>query len=484
MNILFVQSDKNSINTRKPIPWQSYMIAGISYISAMLKKHGHTTDLIVLTGRTPKKVIDREITAFKPRVICFTSSTSEYGFISSTAKYIREKFPGLYHVIGGPHATICPEQAIKDNFDAVCVGEGEYPALELVRQLESGAKPSGIKNLWIKDGDKTEKNPAREFVQDLDALPFPDREMWQRWIEYTESIQLVTVGRGCPYSCGYCCNHVFRKAAPGKYVRLRSPENVLEEIRGVVKRFPWSREITLQMETITVSVEFAVKLSSLLESFNRTLERPLSFDIDVRITKNTDYEVLFGALRKANVTMLDIGLESGSERIRRDVLNRDYSNEEFFTVIRMAQEHGFLINLFIMMGIPTETYSDFMETVSVTRQAQPNQARLSIFYPYHGTTLYKLCEEQGLLETADFSTEHERWRGVLDLPGFPRKRIQREFYLFDYRVFRGHRPLRRLLGEVIFRMVIISRFSWLYRLYRNARITAKRILGREDKIYK
>ena len=125
-----------------------------------------------------------------------------------------------------------PRDEMLNTFDALCIGEGEFPVAELAGQMEAGKTPSGIPNLWIRHQDgMIEKNQPREFLRDLDALPFPDLEMWRPWIkDVTGEHHVILLGRGCPFGCSYCSNHAIRKLAPGKYVRFRSPSNIIQEI--------------------------------------------------------------------------------------------------------------------------------------------------------------------------------------------------------------------------------------------------------------
>jgi len=115
--------------------------------------------------------------------ILFVYSISEYKFISNIAKLIKNGHPDIFLLVGGPHVSLNAEDCLSDSFDALCIGEGEEATLELVKQLEKKITPSGIPNLWIKFQDKIEKTPTRPFLQDIDNLPFPDREMWQEWLE-------------------------------------------------------------------------------------------------------------------------------------------------------------------------------------------------------------------------------------------------------------------------------------------------------------
>jgi radical SAM superfamily enzyme YgiQ (UPF0313 family) len=76
-----------------------------------------------------------------------------------------------------------------------------------VEQLESGRKPGKIPNLYIKHGTRIERNEPRPFMEDIDGLPFPDREMWAPRLANPLSRPSRLAGRGCPYQCTYCCNH-------------------------------------------------------------------------------------------------------------------------------------------------------------------------------------------------------------------------------------------------------------------------------------
>jgi len=440
----------NSIT--KPLYGPHQMQFGISYISSFLKAHGHETRLVVLSRvsrRRNWKIIDECLRKFCPRLICFTAVSTEYQFIANVARYIKNHHPDIYLLVGGPHVSLNPNDALFGDFDALCIGEGEYPVLELVSQLEENLHPSGIPNLWIKNDSTTEKNPPRPFLQDLDSLPFPDREMWEEWIrEREESRHTVLLGRGCPYQCSYCCNHVFAKLAAGTYTRFRSPDSIANEIRELIARYPRQNEIFLEIENLDGNREWAIELCLELECLNRTLDRPLSFGANVRITPNADYGELFAACKKANFTFLYIGLESGSEKIRREILRRDYSNEDIINAIASAKKHGLKVGLFVMIGLPGETMTDFWQTARIARTCSPDWTLSYIFFPYPGTDLYRLCEEQGWLRTR-VDTELERKKCVLDLPGFTKKQVEKSYTWFDYYVFKGRKPVYEILASVL-----------------------------------
>ncbi|OGS03931.1 MAG: hypothetical protein A2204_05610 [Elusimicrobia bacterium RIFOXYA1_FULL_47_7] len=470
MNVMFVYSLYNIASITKPLKTPEIIQFGISYISSYLKANGHNTRLLILSrlsGKANEALILENINRFKPKVIAFTAVSSEYPFIVETARFIRKHFPDKYFIIGGPHVSMNPD-GVLDDFDALCVSEGEMPMLELVNQLESGNEPSGINNLWIKNKNGVKKNPARPFLSELDRLPFPDRDMWNEWIDDKPNTRFsVLLGRGCPFECTYCCNHVLKKLSPGQYTRYRSPENIVSEIREIVEKYPDKNEIYLEVENIGIKKEWVVDLCARLAEFNGTQKQPISFGANLRIIPNMDLRSIFKAFKQSNFRFVNIGLESGSEKIRRDILKRDYSNDDIIKAAETAREFGLQVSFLNMIGIPGETEKEFKETIELNRICRPDWTGYSIFYPYQGTVLYDYCEKLGLLNDS-LPTEMEREKATLDLPGFSKKRIDYNYNWFEYFVFKGRKPLPLLLAKAFWLKLRSSlRLFNFYRKLRN-----------------
>ena len=468
MHILFIHSINDILSPTKPLRSPSEMQFGISYISSLLKKHGHNTRLLVLSRMFGKRgnlrLINEYIKDFSPKLICFSTVSTEYPFIRDMAGYIKKKYPGIFSIIGGPHVSLNPQDVIQDEFDCLCIGEGEYPVRELVEQLEEDRLPRGIENLWRKNGSEIEKNATRPFMQDIDSLPFPDREMWYDWIEEEPGSEYpVLLGRGCPFHCTYCCNHALKNLAKGVYVRFRSTENIINEIKEINAQNPTKTNIYLEVETIGANKNWLQELCLKLERLNATLKHPLSYRTNLRVTPNLDLNTIFSAFKRCNLTTINIGVESGSERIRREVLKRDYSNQDIINAVKLAKGFGFKVHFYNLMGIPGETLDNFKETIKLNRICQPDKVYTHIFFPYPGTELHSVCREKGLLpKTID--TDLERCKAVLDLPGFSRREIERNFIWFDYNVYKGYKPLSNILAKVL-----VSKFrsnTHLHKLYR------------------
>lgn len=426
---------------------------GISYLSACLKASGHNTRLLVLVSSNESlshKIVEQYFQDYSPEIVAYSAVSTQYPFIEHIASIVRTKLPNSFQVIGGPYASLNPDRAINGQFDAVCIGEGEDALRELASIMEDKEKRKNIKNLWVKDSDGLiAKNETRAFIQDLDAIPFPDREMWKPWLyERAYNTQNILLGRGCPYGCTYCSNHALRRLASGKYVRFRSPENIIREIEHVLLEYPDTPEIFFEVEAIALDKKWFLYFASHLAEYNSAAKTNLKYSCNFRISKQAVTDEVFRALSDANIRCINIGLEAGSERVRREILKRDYTNDDFRLTVELARKYKIDVNLFNMLGIPTETKAEHMETVELNRWANPRMSFTSIFYPYPGTDLYDYCRRIGLLNEMP-ATEAERRKARLDMPQFTKKQVQQAYLLFGFRIYKGHKTLFERLRMVV-----------------------------------
>ncbi|MDP8217405.1 MAG: cobalamin-dependent protein [Candidatus Theseobacter exili] len=215
---------------------------GIASLSACLKTRGHETGLIDFTYGLSRKKAMKEILKFNPDLIGFSTTTGDFSFSSQLASEIKNilDVPILF---GGVHPTIEPEESIsQEAVDMICIGEGEEALCELVEHLETGEVPTDVKNIWVKKDSQIFRNPVRPLIQDLDSFPHPDRDLFK----YEKLLPLrafegqVMVGRGCPYQCSYCINPILQDLyrGQGRFVRYRSVERIIDEVKQLIKRYP------------------------------------------------------------------------------------------------------------------------------------------------------------------------------------------------------------------------------------------------------
>lgn len=457
LNIPCIYSVEGQYPTDKPLESQAGIPFGLAVIATCLKTAGHNPTVLVFTpNHDIELIINDYIDNNKPELFCLTAVSTQFPFIMAIAEEIKKRDPDIFVLLGGVHATLNPEESIQEPFvDAICIGEGEVAAVELANQIKNGKRPSQINNLWIKNQNGIEKNPISEFIQDLDSIPVIDRSLWLPWVLDMNCRPSILIGRGCPNRCTYCCNHAIVKVTSGKYVRYRSPENIIEEMNQIIRDNPKVDEIYLETETLSVNLGYTYELLKKIESFNSQLSKPIRFGVNVSMAKSIiGNQVFFDHLKRASFTSLNIGLESGSERIRKEILRRPHhTNDDLIAFCQMAKQNGIAIYLFVMMGLPTETLADYKETLDCVRRCAPNFVNLSIFYPYPGTDLYQKAKDLGLFKGHIIMTDSERKYPVLDLPGFSKYRIRTEYILFYLKSMHGIYPSSSILRLTLWNLL-------------------------------
>ena len=446
----------------KPLESLLFIPFGVSSIATCLQQAGHAVRLVALLDQ-PESVtrFKKELAAFAPQLVCFTAVSSKFRSVKMLARATRQVSPLTYILIGGHHATLAPESVIgEDCFDGLCIGEGEEAVIEVAEQLARGERPSAVGNMWFRTVHGVEKNPQRPFIEDLDSLPHIDRHMWDEWVE-TKNLPSLLLGRGCPYKCTYCSNHVLAEVAPGKYVRLRSPQDVVKELASLDETYEDVGTVYLEVETFSANQRYAYALCDALEEFNRHRSRPLSFGINMNVYRRALQDTeLFERMRRANFVFINVGLESGSERIRTEVLRRPkYTNDEFLQFCELVKRHGMSVNVYVLFGLPEETAADAQETIDMLKRAKPSALLPSVFFPYPGTDLYNRLVQMGLLDEKEFfetfQGNQERFQARIDYPGLSRRRIEWLLITLHYRVYAGLWPWRRRLAITVFALLYV-----------------------------
>ncbi len=457
LRVLCIYTSDENTDVKKPLDGGSSIPFGLAMIATVLKEAGHDVRVLVLNVRKPfRRIVVRMVNDFAPQLVCMTSVSSHFELIKKISQTVKSVDPRIYTALGGHHASLNPDDAVSCGFfDAVCLGEGEKGIVEVASILTAGGSPSNILNFWfsLPGSDKIEKNPLAQFNEDLDSLPFIDRNLWRSWIKEPDRRPSILLGRGCPNSCSYCSNHKMRKLASGKYVRQRSPANVVLELNKICEE-NCITSIYLDIETITVRLDYVFEICEALTEFNSKRSSPISFrtnlNLSTAITKNPNLaDRLLNAFARANIKSLSIGLESGSERLRKEILRRpNYSNEDFIQFCHRAKIYGIGVFAFVIIGLPTETLEDWYQTLDVLRRAGVRNFYPYIFYPYPGTDIAKIAAHHGVLKRPS-SEIRERYQVVFCQPGFPRTRVMKEFVLCRFKVFKGSWPLDRRLSSAV-----------------------------------
>jgi radical SAM superfamily enzyme YgiQ (UPF0313 family) len=251
---------------------------------------------------------------------------------------------------------------------------------------------------------------------------------------------------------------------------MRSSENIIAEIDSLNKKFPAVDEYFLEVETIGADLVWLEDFCKKLQIFNSTKTKKLKFSTNLRIFPNMNFEAVFQNFKIANFDSVIIGLESGSDRLRKEILNRIYSNQHILKAVEIARKNGIKIGIFNMVGLPTETQEDYAETVKMNQLIKPDWHATSIFFPYQGTKLYDITKELNLLPQ-NINTKDERQKAVLDLPNFSSLQIQKSFDAFHYNVYSVNENKSKLKLFLYFIMKYTGHNS-----FSNLKLTVIRIL--------
>ncbi len=366
-----------------------YEPQGIMHLSSVLKAAGHQVELAVAAHHDPVAVAAR----FQPDVVAYSVITGSQRYYLGVNRRLKAEMPGVFSVFGGPHPTFFPEMVDEEGVDGICRGEGEQALVDLVDALADGGPGAGLElDNWSfrRNGDLI-TNPVRPYVEDLDSLPFPDRALvYERDpIAARSKIKHFLTGRGCPYNCTYCFNHALSEIYRGKgrRFRQRSVDHVIEEVRWVHAHYPLEFVVFVD-DTFVLSEAW---LAEFAEKYPRQIGLP--FFCNTRANLVTAEQVRL--LKEAGCHCVSMGIETGSDRIRNELLKRRMSQEQILEAARLIHEGGLHLTTTNMIGLPTSTLADDFETLELNIQARPSYAHVFIFQPYPRTELGEFTREHG-----------------------------------------------------------------------------------------
>ena len=380
--------------------WPGYFHAGIGSLSSVLKQAGHQTSLIHVVQPIKQSEFIKRVKDENPDLIGFSSTSHMFPLVRELASWLIEAGIKVPTICGGIHPTIAPDDAIgTKGIDMICRGEGESPLLELCRKMENNEDISNIQNLWIKISDGTiVKNPLRPLLKDLDSLPFPDRTIfsYQTLHSEREGRSTFMASRGCPYNCTYCCNHLLRKiyGSESKPIRFRSVDNLISEIKHVLEHYPFINTLAFDDDILFLNRKWSEEFS---EKYSREIHLPFMCNARADVTDKT----LVNLLKKAGCYYVKLGLESGNEEIRYNVLNRRMTSEQIVKAFSICKNAGLITHAYNIVGIPYETPAAILDTIKLNAAIGVDILHVSIYQPYPGTKLAETCREQNFLESKD-----------------------------------------------------------------------------------
>lgn len=403
MRVLFLEIDTDS----------SWCVAslGPAFIAAVLRDAGHQVEFHRVSIEASPEDTLKAVQRTQPGLIGFSLTSRQWLRGREVAQQLKQRLK-VPIVAGGLHPTYSPEQVISDPaFDYVCLGEGELACLELVECLDRGDKPGSIANIWTEGSGRPELRPVFE---PLDEMPFLARDC----LDENHGVRHICTQRGCPFPCSYCAARQYSDLYEGvsSYGRRRSVTNVLEELRELRDKHSLNYIIFLD-DTFTINHPWIYAFCDL---YKQEFSQP--FSIHARV--ETMSPRLLKALAEAGCRHITYGVESGNERIRREILKRPVTNDRFKEVFQASKDLGIIVTANFMLGIPEETPSDIEDTLSLCEELPLDDFGHFVFYPFRGTELFQYCLDKGYLpeDMQDRPAVHRQ--SILNLPTLSQKDIE------------------------------------------------------------
>ncbi|UCD79003.1 MAG: B12-binding domain-containing radical SAM protein [Desulfobacterales bacterium] len=373
---------------------------GIAHLSAVLRQAGHTVALWQLCEDiAPLPTEEQFITRLQQEaadIIGFSVVTNQWPLARKLAGWARKAGPAPL-ICGGIHTMAAGEEVLQSGvFDYIMRGESEEALAEFVAKIDRGADVSDVKNLGLVRNGQVRLNPLRP-LPDLAKLPFKDYEIFdfQTIIDAKNGWVGLMASRGCPFSCTYCFNHQlvsqYREdlhcSFKGlNYIRHFPVAQMMGEIKYLLDQYQNISMFILDDDLFTFYHQY-------VEQFCRDYKKISSLPFVVNAHVGFFDRARARCLAEAGCKIVKFGVESGSERIRRRILQRRMTNEKIITAIETAHHYGLHTSAFLMIGLPDETHDDVMATIRLMARAQPGRFRWSFFFPYPGTKAYELSVE-------------------------------------------------------------------------------------------
>lgn len=405
--------DSISSNQKKPtvlfIQNSQFEALGIECLSALLKKEGFDTGLFIYDNNALDLL---EYIKARPNIFLlgFQIFSYQHNWAVELMKKLKSEIK-IPIVIGGGHPTFFPEESIKmEGVDYSVRGEGEYPLLNLCRALVAGRKGHEIKSVWAKleDGSIV-RNEMDDLPDNLDELPFPDRTIYENTLFFNNfPVKRFLTRRGCPYNCSFCFNKQYREITRGKgrYVRLRTPDNVIEEILQVKAKYGM-KTVAFTDDDFTSNKEWSFEF---LEKYKNKINLPFTaFGKAAELD-----EEMARILKDAGCHMFAFGVESGDERMRNEVLRKNLTNEQIFKAVKIFHKYDINFMTFNMVGNPGESFDDAVRTLKFNVSLKPKVSSSTVLNPYVETDLYNYCLKHGYID----QTTKDQLKEQADLFGY------------------------------------------------------------------
>lgn len=364
---------------------------GLAYVAASLQKSNHRVIILdYLLEKFSEKKLLKFIKKENAFIIGLTAVTPNIKKALFLAEIIKKKFPEKIIVLGGAHVTLKPREILEKtkNIDYIFRGEGEIRFPKLIEYILKKENPENLPGLTFRKNKQIINTPDATFIENLDELPFPARELLniKKYSKYLNNLKkpatTIFTSRGCPYHCIYCS-----KPITGTKFRPRSPENIISEIE-LLKNEYGIKELQFYDDTFTLDKERVLKICQLL------IEKKIKIQWKCETRINLVDEELLKIMKKAGCYFIAYGIESGNQRIL-NFLKKSTTIEQIKNAVMLTKKTNIKVLGYFMLGIPTENEKEIKQTIKFSKELNLDYVQFAIATAYPGTDLYNIAKQSG-----------------------------------------------------------------------------------------
>ncbi|MHB8859788.1 MAG: B12-binding domain-containing radical SAM protein [Thermoleophilia bacterium] len=410
-------------------PRESTQPLGIAYIAAAVRQGGYPVEILEahalgLSG----DAIREKIETMRPRIVGISCLTPQWSDVQAALRIARSVDEKIITVVGGPHVTALPEETAADpSVDIAVVGEGEGTIRDICDAVAAGGDLRGVKGIALQIEGEVVRTEPQPKITDLDSLPFPAHDLlpepaiynplptWGRRGHFSS----ILSGRGCPYYCSFCDV----TAQQGKQYRLRSAENIVDEMAWL------NRDFGISMFSFR-DPSMVCNRKRLLEICRLIRERQLGvvWNCNSRADE-VDLEML-RAMKQAGCYLIKYGIEVGNADMIKSIKRMEKTQVE--QAVRDTRQAGISPHGYFMFGFSDETEATMEETAKFSRELDLDSAGFMILVPFPGTREFERYQSEGRLLTKE-------WREY----DYMNKPVYRNANVTSEQIIRAHRRAYR-----------------------------------------
>ncbi len=370
---------------------------GTLYVAAAILQAGHQVKFLNGAFMTHEDIV-RKIAQYAPDFVGVYSTAFGWKAAMQTAADIKALLKSTFITVGGPYPIALQEQCLADCkwIDAVVTGEGEITVVEMLDRLSQGRGLTGVQGVAFREGKKTIKARARAPIADLDAIPFPARELLDDKEKYIpppatykrKPVAVVMTSRGCSRRCIFCFQiDTYRNNG----CRYRSIDNVMQEIELCLKQ--GYREIKFIDDTFVADYNRAMQIARVIKA------RKLDFTWFASACVNQVDQPLLAVFKEAGCWAMLFGAESGVQK-NLNRIKKGITLQQIRDAVQAAKAVGITVFTPFVFGIPGETFEEGLKTIEFACELAPDVANFHALTPFPGTELYDNIGKYGRMSEA------------------------------------------------------------------------------------